>query len=222
MLKGTLLSLMNIGLHKHGLNPITSLNIYRSVVLPKALYGCELWPSLNKNQMQSLEKAHRFCIKFIQNVPPYTRTDICLSLLGVPPLEFEIDYRKLLFFGQLCRLSSNHITIHVFKNRTKSFLNCSTGHITGYFPHIFALLKKYSLDNYLTLFLDTNNFPSNLSWKSVVKKTVLETANREWESRILSDTNLKDFIVIKPRLVHVSKNWELCRSSPESELYNSE
>ena len=42
-LKSTFLNITNCGLHDNGLNPITTLRIYNSVVLPKALYGCELW-----------------------------------------------------------------------------------------------------------------------------------------------------------------------------------
>ena len=61
-LKNTFLSIVNCGFHQDGLNPLTSKRIYNSIVLPKALYGCELWSSLNKKQIMSLERAHRFCI----------------------------------------------------------------------------------------------------------------------------------------------------------------
>ena len=59
-LKGTYLNIANSGLHDNGLNPITSLHIYNSVVLPKALYGCELWCNLSPKHILPLERAHRF------------------------------------------------------------------------------------------------------------------------------------------------------------------
>ena len=40
-LKGTFLSLENCGIYEDGLNPLLR-QIYNSVLLPKALYGCEL------------------------------------------------------------------------------------------------------------------------------------------------------------------------------------
>ena len=64
-IRNTFLSLVNCGIYQDGLNPLTSKRIYNSVVLPKALYGCELWSNLHPNHIMSLERAHRFCIKFI-------------------------------------------------------------------------------------------------------------------------------------------------------------
>ena len=42
-LRGTFLSICNSGIHPGNLNPLTSRNIYKFVVIPKALYGCEMW-----------------------------------------------------------------------------------------------------------------------------------------------------------------------------------
>ena len=61
-LKSTLLSLSNCGLHENGLNPLTSEHVYKTIVLPKALYGWELWNSLFPKHLNMLEGAHRFCV----------------------------------------------------------------------------------------------------------------------------------------------------------------
>lgn len=37
-LKGTLFSIQNAGIYENGINPLTSLKLYKSVVLPKALW----------------------------------------------------------------------------------------------------------------------------------------------------------------------------------------
>ena len=42
----------------------------------------------------SLERAHRFCIKFMQSLPKYTSTDVSLALIGVYPIEAEIDFSR--------------------------------------------------------------------------------------------------------------------------------
>ena len=98
-LKSTLFGLVDVGLHENGLLSTTSLKIYKSIVTPKALYGCELWFGLNNTQITMIEKAHRLCLKYIHNFPSYTRTDICLGLVGTIPMKAEIEYRKLLFLG---------------------------------------------------------------------------------------------------------------------------
>ena len=50
------LNIANCGVHDNGLNPITPLRIYNSVVLPKALYGCELWCDMSPKYMLPLER----------------------------------------------------------------------------------------------------------------------------------------------------------------------
>ena len=84
------------------LNPITCRNIYYSFVLPKALYGCECLCNLTSGNILLLERAHRFCIMYMQGFSIRTRTDIALGLLGVYSPESEIDFKKLNLFGQLC------------------------------------------------------------------------------------------------------------------------
>ena len=76
------MSIVNCGLFNN-LNPLTCKTIYKAVVLPKALYGCESWSSLTLSQLLILERAHRFCVRYIQGLNTRTQTDIALSLLGI-------------------------------------------------------------------------------------------------------------------------------------------
>ena len=198
-LRSTLLSLVNVGLHPNGLNPLTAFKIYKSVVIPKALYGCEIWPPQSRTKQLQLEQAHRFCIKYIEHVPTYTKTDVCMSLLGSRNIEFEIDLKKLNFLGQLCRLHTNHISYRIFTERLKAFsVNGSVK--MGFIPEIDRLLKKYNLLSYLTKFLETGSFPSKLVWKSTIHRTVTSVAEAEWFNRVNSCTNLRNFLQVKPIL----------------------
>ena len=120
-IKSTLLGLVDVGIHVEGLLSSTSVKIYKSLVLPRALYGSELWSDIGKTLVTQIEKAHRFCLKYIQNLPSYTRTNVCLSLAGVKPIEYKIEYRKLLFLGQICRFTTNHIPKKIFNYRLFSF-----------------------------------------------------------------------------------------------------
>ena len=65
-LKGTFICLVNCGLiHSDSLHPKSFKMIYVTVVLTKALYGCKTWFSLTTNNILLLERAHRFCIKYM-------------------------------------------------------------------------------------------------------------------------------------------------------------
>ena len=122
-LKGTYLNIANSGLHDNGLNPITSLHIYNSVVLPKALYGCELWCNLSPKHILPLERAHRFCLKFMQNLPRNTKSEVALNLIASKPIEVEIDRRKLIFFEQLCNLPSHLRVKELFIHRMINYFD---------------------------------------------------------------------------------------------------
>jgi len=64
-LRGTFLSICNIGIQPENLNPLTSRTIYKYVVIPKALYGCEMWSNLSNTDIAKLERAHRFCLTYM-------------------------------------------------------------------------------------------------------------------------------------------------------------
>ena len=108
-LKGAFLSLINSGVHEGGLNPITSKSIYKAVVLPKAIYGFELWYSLQSKHIDLLEKAHKFCVKFMQSLPRRTSTDLAFSLLNIKSILYDIEYRKIIFFDNYATCLPNSV-----------------------------------------------------------------------------------------------------------------
>ena len=218
-LKNTFLSIVNCGIHQDGLNPLTSKRIYNSIVLPKALYGCELWSSLNKKQIMSLERAHRFCIKFMQSLPKYTSTDVSLALIGMYPIEAEIDYKKLIFLGQLCRLPGGYRAKEIFTHRLIHF-NESPAKKLGFFPDIFRILNKYSVSQVLNEYIQTGVFPNKVAWKNIVRSKINALHTDDMLIRINSSE-------LVSRIVHLHSGlssyphafWILCREHPRYKKY---
>ena len=191
-LRGTFLGIVNSGIHPNGLNPLTSVTIYKSVVLPRALYGCELWNSLTLSDLNMLERGHRFCIKYLQNIPVYTKTDIALHNIAITSIEAEIIYKKLQFFSQLCRLPCKHIAKQIFVNRLLRYLN-NDNQTRGFIPDVCRLLVKYELLHYLEGFVSNSTFPSKFKWKRILKSKVLERDSRNMSSRlnaVMSDEHI--------------------------------
>ena len=120
-LRGTFLSLQSCGVHSNGLNPTSSMKLYTSVILPRALFGCELWSNVSRASMLKLKVAHRFCMKFAQGLPKLTRKDIALGTLGVSSLETYINMRKLNFLGILCKSNPMFIVKFLFMIRLFQF-----------------------------------------------------------------------------------------------------
>ena len=144
--KGTFMSLINCGIvHYDSLHPLSYKKIYKAVVLPKALYGCETWVYLTTNNILLLERAHLLCVKYMQGLSTRTRTDAALSLLGMFSIESEIDLRQLIMklFGQFCRNNMKCWVFECFYRRLASFMvNKETQ--TGYFPdiHVYRIKRK--------------------------------------------------------------------------------
>ena len=108
-LRGTYFSVVNGGIDVTSGNPIIARTIYETTVLPKALYGCELWNTYSKQDSNNLEKAHRFCVKHMQQILKSTSTYFSLSCINLVTIETFINFKKLQLLGQLYRLPCRHL-----------------------------------------------------------------------------------------------------------------
>jgi hypothetical protein len=72
--RGGLMAILGSGVD--GMSCLSAIKLYKSIVLPRGLYGAELWSELSKNEVSKVERAHRFCLKYIQHLPKRTKTVI--------------------------------------------------------------------------------------------------------------------------------------------------
>jgi hypothetical protein len=191
-LRSTFFSLLNCGLLPNEINPTTWLNIYHSIVLPKALYGCELINSLSQSQLLTLEKSHRLCLKRIQGLPISASNEIALGALGVYSIESIIDTKKLLFFGQLCRLPAKYLAKRLFIHRLLRFLTLDL-QTQGFIPDIYRLVVKYNLKMCLDQFLITGNFPSKQIWNRQVTNNIINYHYNERKRKIIENMDIDIF-----------------------------
>ena len=179
-------------LEKHTL--VTCKRLYDSIVLPTALYGCELWNDMTKQHIHFLEKAHSQCIKHMQSLPYSTRTIVALSSIAMRPLEYEIDKRKLLFFGQLCYVSETKMLKIMFIQRFVKFLN-SPRNALGFMPDIYRIFGKYKLTKYLLDFAESATFPKLPLWKKIINRAITDHTNEEYRNRLIGDETLTKYLL---------------------------
>ena len=147
------------------LNPLTVSHLYKTVVLPSVLYGCELWNGISCQDIQRLNTFQHFVCKDILKLPKRYRSDICESLLSVLPIESEIDARKLLFLGRLCRMNCETLPKQIFLARLFSHLEKLSNTQYGFIPDILQLLANYELLPFLSSWLENGHFPEKYAWK---------------------------------------------------------
>ena len=119
---------------------MTSRTICCSVIIPCALYGCELWNRYSSTDMQNLETSHRFC----QGLKQRTPTDLALNTINLNYIETIINYRKLQFYCVVYLVNTwlnkyfwtYWLDIYIMIKQT-----------SGFIPDIYRLLQNYNLEN---------------------------------------------------------------------------
>ena len=213
-LRASFLSVNNSGVHPGVLNPLTAIKLYTTIALPRALYGCELWNELTRTMTSQLEVAHHFCLKVAQKLPHLTRSDMATSLVGCTSLEAYIDFKKLSFFGVLCRLRSNDTSFRVFNLRLFQCISNCTVSKHGFIPDLLRLLEKYNLNNYLKEYIQTGQFQCKAEWKIICKKSIFIYEQANLINRMNSSDDYSTF-----RQVHIniqpSNLWRFSLDHPD-------
>lgn len=93
-------------------------------------------------------------------------------IFDVKPIDAEIYTRKLLFFGRLCRLSSNNLAKKIFLKRLYSFLYDLARTQFGFIPEILQIHHLYGLVNYLQSWPQDGSFPDKPAWKKIFMTSV--------------------------------------------------
>ena len=203
--------LLNSAFSETELHPLTLKRIYDSVVLPKALYGCELWCDIRQSDILALERSHRLCLKTIQGIGRNTRTCVALSLIGAVALQYEIEKRKFILFGQLCRLDNSFAVKRLFIYRlTSKYLFNDIDQ--GFMFDIFQCLTKYNLKHIVEDFVNSGSFPSKYSWKSILSSKIRVYANQDFVSQA-AEHELQLFLTFHQQ-VEPSMFWNISRKYP--------
>lgn len=183
-------SLAGVGVRAHGLNPLMAANLYRKIVLPSALYGCETWSNITLKGYELINKFQHLVTKTIQGQPIHTRSDMTEAMLNLPTIASEINKRKLVFLQKLATMSPTLRAKQLFIFKLYAYLaNPNVG--CGFTLDKIKLLKKYNLNDVLQSYVRDKQFPGKYAWKSTLRKHVNDQTLADWQQRTIHD---KDFI----------------------------
>ena len=167
--------LFGAGLHaRNGLNPIVSRKIYISFVLPRLLYGSELW-MITAKLLCKLETFQINKLKQLQGLPDRTSNIAVRSLLGILPIEAEIDKRVLSLFRNLIN-DPDCIEYRICQRQ----LAMKNGKSKSWFIYVDKILSEYLLPSAHILLQNT---PTKQEWKKKLKDAV----SLYWNNKILRE-----------------------------------
>ena len=204
-----------LGMHPSALNPVYTANLYKKIIIPSILYGCELWNGMSLSDKSILLRTQHDIVKKLQGFPTRTRSDICESMVGLTTIETEIEIRKLLFLHTILNLPSEALSRQIFMRRYSYRLFNPSSKMFGFIPDICGILQKYNLVEAMNAYVaDPRSLPSRLSWKYSVKTCVYSMENYLWRQRLEQDPDFYLFRQIKlsqePSIV-----WTLASTKPE-------
>ena len=105
----------------------------------------------------TLRESAPFCLKYMQNLPRNTKSEVALNLLVSKPIEVEKGRRKLISFEQLCNLPSHLRVKELFLHRMINYFD-NPGRQVGFIPDIHRILEKYSLSYVMQEFIENGIF----------------------------------------------------------------
>ena len=162
------------------------LQLFDSMVLPIALYGCELWGFKN---IDVVEKMHlQFC-KMMLKVKNSTNNNMVLGELGRLPLAYNVDCRMLGFWYKLITGQQNKISCILYKALFN--LDAQFQFKNDWLNKIRTILCNCGLDEYWFDPVKVHTL-SYVNFKSLYKKKLYEMYHARWKSSI--DSSSKCFL----------------------------
>ena len=160
-----------------GVAPTVIAHLCRVFALPRMLYGLETY-CLRSKDVQQLEQLQRSVMKRIQCLPINTATSAAYGLLGIRPIQQELDLRKLTLLGNIL-LHKDTLEFEIAQRQ----LAVKSIDSNSWFADCNRLLYKNSLPN---IYHVIEHIESQEGWRVLVKKHIDSYVEAEWaqESKI--------------------------------------
>lgn len=201
-----------IGIRDGGMNPLTSMKIWKRIILPSVLYGCELWSNMTNTSIEELELCQRYAARRMQAFDKYSPTEATRSTLGLWSMEAYIDKMKLCFFNRLCRGDWTLIWKKIFILRLCQYLTNSLTQ-TGFIADIDKIFKKYGMGSVLLNYAVKIHTENKLVWNRYIIDTIQNLEESTWYANM----ELRS-VLIHFRNIHLdlkpSSIWLLGRKFP--------
>ena len=144
--------------------------------MPRWLYGTEI---ININEQQRLEQFQVGLLKQLQWLPKSSANVATYLLLGLEPIELQIDKEILILYGQVVR-DSNTLDYSIAERQIALY----DANSRSWFSKLKKTLFKYNLRQAHTLL---NDPPSKSVWKNQIENKT----RQYWESKLITEKETK-------------------------------
>ena len=162
-----------IGVKRKGLNMLTCNVLFWNIVVPTALFGCEVW-CLTANDVAEIESFQIYAGKRLQRLHPNTPNICSFLALGWIHLEILILIRKVVFIRTILMMDDDDVIKRIFKIRAQKFCEDPNTAILniGRSP-VFEILHaalQLGMINLVIEFTEGTRYWSKEGWSNIVWK----------------------------------------------------
>ena len=170
---------MQAGLHgENGLDPVTSISLLQTYVMPIMFYGLETLIPKGKS-FELINKQYKKIIKQVLSLPVNIADPAIYILSGLLPADAIIHKKALNLFGSICRGEETSTEWQLAERQ----LYIKGSKSNSWFNEIKQLFIKYELgDPYQSLYTSL----SKLEWKKLIAKGV----NSYWMVKVEQEAKL--------------------------------
>ena len=136
-------ALFGSGFHgENGLDPETTIHLYKTYIIPVLLYGMELIIPKVRN-LEILERFQKKMLKQLLSLPTNTPDPAVYILSGILPIEAQIHIKVLTFFCNICDQSEASLEKRIARRQ----LDVKSMDSNSWFIDVQRIILKYNLGN---------------------------------------------------------------------------
>ncbi len=188
--KSVLYGIQAIGSKSVPVTPVVSSKLYKSVCIPKLLYGCEVL-NLSPQTIDDLENFHVKAAKIFQCLPDCASNCGSLRTIGWPSLNAYIDMARLLFLWKILILPISNvykmITIGIIVSISNGFSNLMSSPTTV----IIDTCRKYDLFDIVMNSITSGEYSTMTEWKKLIKDKIINYDLKRFKVNCTLNRSLK-------------------------------
>ena len=151
------------------------LDLYKKMVVPVMLYGCEIW---GYEKLDILEKLHLKSLKYILHLNRSTMSAQVFGESGLFPLFIDVKLRMISFWADLVNPSCEKIASNVYKV-------CRNLFCTGEFKSSWLSdIKQILVNAGLECVWNTHRFTSKTSLCKIIRTNLKSRFTLQWKEQL--------------------------------------
>lgn len=194
------------GFHSEGLSPITCSTIWQRMLIPSMLYGCEVWGSIAKRELNTLELVQKKVGKYIQGLHRRTHDEIVRGLLGWNTIAGTIDKCKLSFVHKLMSLPPDNVIKRIFLYKLYDILlSPGSANDKSITYDLWSVIRNYDVQSEVMSYMVGRQVISKPLWKQICKSVVYDKEQTCWKEGLIRKGAFRFYHIhdtLKPHLLY--------------------